>query len=238
MSPEVPQYFVIATILTTFLFSSVVWFMFHRAIYSSNFPKNRKPLYSFLTLSLLIIWFAFILFLSKIGFFASNPLVAPNIMLGFLFLFIILKKVYASEKVKIIANAIPVPWIVGIQFYRIVGYGFIILWQMNLLPAFFAFSAGIGDMVVGFAAPFVAAFYFFKKSEASKKLVKFWNILGIADLVLAISIGILGYPRPLQVLPLEPSTDLLSLYPLALIPLFAVPLALLLHFLSIRALKS
>ena len=237
MPPEVPQYFVIATILTAFLFLSVVWFMCHRAIYSLNFTKNKKPLYSFLILASLIIWFALVLFLSKPGFYVINPLVAPNIMLGFLFLFIVLQKVYASEKVKIIADAIPIPWIVGIQFYRIVGYGFIILWQMNLLPAAFAFSAGIGDMIVGFAAPFVAALYFFKKSY-SKNLVKFWNILGIADLVIAYSIGILGYSRPFQVLPLAPSTEILSLYPLALIPLFAVPLALLLHFLSIRALKS
>ena len=154
-----------------------------------------------------------------------------------MFLFIVLKKVYSSKIVENIVDKIPIPFIVGIQTYRIVGYGFFILYGMGLLPAAFAFPAGIGDMIVGIAAPFVAAVYFFKKYYP-KKLAIIWNILGIVDLIVAIGVGIFAYPRPIQVLPTEVSTELLSLYPLAIIPLFAVPLATLLHFLSIRSLKK
>lgn len=121
------------------------------------------------------------------------------------------------------------------QIYRVVGISFIPLYYQGLLPAAFAFPSGYGDIVVGITAPFVAYMYA-KKKPYSRELALIWNMIGIADLVIAIGIGNLGYPRPLQMLPLHPSTELLSLFPLVLIPLFAVPLALVLHFFSFRML--
>lgn len=237
MASEIPSYLVGSIVYSTCFFFLLVFVMFCYAISRLKISKNRTLLYCALTLFILLGWLGAVLFLSKIGFFAQDPLFAPNIMLGFLFLFIILKKAYSSKIIEKLIDKIPIPFIVSIQTYRIVGYGFFVLYGMGLLPAAFAFSAGIGDMVVGIAAPFVAAIYFFRKVYP-KKLAIIWNILGILDLVIAIGVGIFAYPRPIQVLPTEVSTELLSLYPLAIIPLFAVPLAILLHFLSIRSLNK
>ena len=135
------------------------------------------------------------------------------------------------------ADSIPVHWIILSQTYRVVGVGFINLYNLGLLPALFAFSSGYGDIIVGATAPFVA-YWYVKKKPYSRALAIAWNFIGIADLVMALSIGVLGFPRPIQALPLNPSTELLSSFPLVLITLFAVPLALLLHALSLRTLRK
>src|SRR5262249_53798885 len=45
-----------------------------------------------------------------------------------------------------------------LQTWRVVGISFLILWAMARLPASFVLPAGLGDVVVGVTAPFVAAF--------------------------------------------------------------------------------
>lgn len=219
--------------MITFLFAVSVWFMFHSAI-----RRERKPLvYSFAIAAVLGLWFVLVLLLGQTRFFAMNPLVAPNIMLGFLVLFIFLQKIYASNFIRTIASAIPQHWLIGVQAYRVMGVNFLTLYFAGVLPAAFAFPAGYGDILVGVTAPFVAYFYFKKKAFA-RKLAILWNFVGILDLVTALGIGTLGFPRPLQALPLTPSTEPFSLHPLALIPLFAVPLALMLHLFSLRLLMK
>lgn len=234
MALEISASFTNSVVLSSFAFLILTWLMFH---YAARKLGNKRWKFSLITLIILIGWFSLVYIIGKMGIFAKNPLIAPFILIGFIVLFGLLQKVYASQTVRNIADEIPVPFIVGIQTYRTVGYGFLILYAQGILPAVFAFSAGIGDMIVGISAPFVALFYFLK-IPFSRKLAIVWNIIGIADLVVAIGIGILGFPRPIQTLPLSPSTEPFSLFPLALIPLFAVPLATLLHFFSLRVLRK
>lgn len=224
-----------SVVISTTLFFVFVWIMAHKAIYSLKTLKKNKL--SLIIAAALVGWFSIVFFLGKISFFAYNPLVASNILLSFIILFVILQKVYLSKTIKNIADRIPIHLLIGIQVYRVAGVGFLMLYSQNLLPAEFAFPAGIGDILVGMTAPIVALIYYLKKSY-SQKLAMLWNTIGIADLVIALSIGIFGYPRPIQVLPTTPSTELLSLFPWVLVPLFAVPLALLLHFLLLRILKN
>ncbi len=234
MALEIPELFTNSVVLSSFAFLVLTWLMFHNA---SKILKDQRWKFSFITAVILIGWFGAVFILSRAGFFALNHLVAPYIFIGFIILFGILQKVYSSKNIQKVSDAIPVHWIISIQTYRIVGVGFFILYAQGVLPGAFAFPAGIGDILVGVTAPLVALLYFLKKSY-SRKLAITWNILGIADLVIALSVGALGYPRPLQVIPLELSTEPLSLFPLALISLFAVPLALLSHFFSLRVLRK
>lgn len=229
MALNIPNYWTYSVVLSSFAFLVFVLLIVYKTSKSKKFSST--------TTFVLLSWFSIVFILGKTGFFAINPLIAPNIIFGFLILFHFLRKIYHSKTIQNIADAIPVHWIIGIQTYRIVGIGFLFLWARQLLPAEFAFPAGIGDIIVGISAPVVALFYYLKKTYATKLAIA-WNIVGIADLVIAISVGILGYPRPLQVLPVTPSTDLMSLFPLVIITLFAVPLAMLLHFFSLRVLRK
>lgn len=218
---------------TTLAFATCVWIMVHVTLRR----LGKRLIFSAITAIALSGWFAAVVILGKISFFAINPLIAPGIMFGFLLLFVVLRKIYLSSAILAVAEAVPVHWIILSQTYRVVGIGFFNLYNEGLLPAFFAFPAGYGDILVGATAPFVA-YWYAKKKSYGRRLAIVWNFVGIADLVIALGIGLLGFPRPIQSLPLTPSTEILSLFPLAIITLFAVPLALLLHFFSLRTIKK
>lgn len=61
-------------------------------------------------------------------------------------------------------------------------------------------------------------------------LVSAWNVLGITDFTVALTAGFLSSPGPLQRFAFgDPSNPLIGAYPLVMIPVFAVPLSVLLH---------
>src|SRR5215213_9356362 len=116
---------------------------------------------------------------------------------------------------------------------RVVGVLFLILMAQDHLPAAFALPAGLGDIAIGLAAPFVALQL--ARGTGRTAAVRF-NVLGILDLAVAVSIAfLLGPFGPFEVMP---STAPLRLLPLALIPTVAVPLALALHIVSLRRLRT
>lgn len=118
--------------------------------------------------------------------------------------------------------------------FRVVGVAFIIVMALGKLPAVFAVPAGLGDIAVGVAAPFIA-----RRLAGGDRGGAFWfNILGIADLIVAVSIGFLAGLGPSRVLDVSPSTADVALLPLALIPTTAVPLAVALHVTSLVRLRT
>lgn len=235
MLPAIPSLFTDLAFLPALSFLVLTWILVHRAL--SSLQIKRYRLISFSVLFVLLVWLALVVALGKAGTFAQNPLVAPFILIGFIVLFALLQKVYASKTAQAVTATIPMHWLIAIQTYRIAGIVFFSMWAQGVLPAAFAFPSGIGDILIGITAPFVAFAYYRKKPYATK-LAIWWNIIGILDLVIALGAGMLGFPRPIQTLPLAPSTEALSLYPLAVIPLFAVPLALLLHALGLKVLRE
>jgi hypothetical protein len=116
------------------------------------------------------------------------------------------------------------------QMFRVVGGVFLVVMGLGGLPMAFALPAGLGDVAIGFAAPFVAR-------GASRSRLIWFNIFGILDLVVAVTVGFLAGQGPLQVLHVAPSTLALTELPLALIPTTGVSLALALHVTSLRLLR-
>jgi hypothetical protein len=121
------------------------------------------------------------------------------------------------------------------QALRVVGAVFLIVLALGRLPAVFALPAGLGDIAVGVAAPFVA----YRLSRGHGRAGAVWfNVMGIVDLVVAVSLGFLAGLGPLRVFGGDPSTLAVTLVPLVLIPTTAVPLAVALHVLSLRSLPD
>jgi hypothetical protein len=118
---------------------------------------------------------------------------------------------------------------------RVVGVTFLLVMAQGHLPAVFALPAGLGDIAAGLAAPFVAR----RLAHGGGRARAVWfNLLGILDLVVALGIGFLAGLGPWRPLEVTPSTEPLSLLPLALVPTVAVPLALALHLVSLRRLRA
>jgi hypothetical protein len=114
---------------------------------------------------------------------------------------------------------------------RVVGVLFLIVMAQGRLPAAFALPAGLGDIAIGVAAPFVALRL--ARGTGRAAAVRF-NMLGIIDLIVA---GIMGFLL-VGVVEVTPSTAPLFVLPLALIPTTAVPLAIALHIVSLRRLGT
>ncbi|MDE2051141.1 MAG: hypothetical protein KGJ72_08995 [Gammaproteobacteria bacterium] len=118
--------------------------------------------------------------------------------------------------------------VAGMQAWRWAGLGFLALYAHGVLPAMFAFPAGLGDMAVGFAAPWMILGLVRRSDFAASQAFVRWNVLGILDLVVAVSLGAL-------IATVSPaiaggiSTAAMATLPLVLIPAFLVPLFLMLH---------
>jgi len=142
---------------------------------------------------------------------------------------------FLSPQVRRIVDSIPQAWLLAIHVPRLVGATFLVLLAEHRLPAVFARPAGWGDVLIGLAALPVAAAYVAGRS-GSRRLAVAFNLLGLADFVGAIGTGFLASPSPFRLFFSQPSTSLLTVLPLVLIPTFLVPFLTLVHAASLRAL--
>jgi hypothetical protein len=163
---------------------------------------------------------------------AANPWIASTLI-------VVLTALLVATRIPVVARILAdagTPARLAVpQVFRVVGGVFLIVAALGELPAVFAVPAGLGDIAVGVAAPIVA----WRLSRGAGRHGAVWfNVLGIADLVIAVSIGFLAAPGPANLLSLTPSTEAVTMLPLVLIPTTAVPLAVALHVVSLRRLRA
>ncbi len=116
----------------------------------------------------------------------------------------------------------------AMQGWRWAGLGFLSLYAHGVLPGLFAFPAGLGDMAIGVTAPWMVLRLIRQPSFAASQRYWMWNILGIFDFVVAVSMGTLcsGF---IHGLPLNVTTSAMAQLPLLLIPAYMVPFFIMLH---------
>jgi hypothetical protein len=122
-----------------------------------------------------------------------------------------------------------------LQLYRALGVVFLVAWSLGALPGAFALPAGIGDMAVGLSAPFVAMLVK-RGSPRARDAAILWNVFGLADLVVAVTMGVLTSPGQLHRLALDSPNVAITVLPLVLVPMIAVPLSILLHLIGLHRL--
>src|SRR5277367_1310847 len=100
---------------------------------------------------------------------------------------------WGSGNIASLVSAIPLHWIVAAQIYRAAGGIFLVLWADGRLPWQFALPAGIGDVTTGCLAVVVAALLALKAIGA-RRATYAWCLFGIADLVVAVTMGAMTSP--------------------------------------------
>jgi hypothetical protein len=123
--------------------------------------------------------------------------------------------------------AADLPLITAIQGWRAGGLAFVALYAHGVLPGYFAWPAGLGDIAIGVTAPWVMRGLIVRRSFAASPLFVVWNLLGIADLVVAVSMGGLGSVLAAGAGAI--TTAPMAQLPLVLIPGYLVPLFIMLH---------
>jgi hypothetical protein len=117
-----------------------------------------------------------------------------------------------------------------LNLWRLVGAVFLLLMANGQMPALWALPAGIGDVIVGAMAPWIARSV---GTPQGRRRAIIFNLFGMADLVVAVGLGIMTSPGPAQVFHTTPTSVLATRFPLALVPAFLVPLAWTLHIVSL-----
>jgi len=140
-----------------------------------------------------------------------------------------------SKSIATVLDATPASWLIALQVYRVFGGIFLVNWVNGTSAGAFAWPAGIGDMLTGIMA-LPVALRLASGAENGRSAAMAWNIFGLFDFAVAITMGTLSTPGPLQIFGLD-IPAFAGTYPIVLIPAFAVPSSILLHALSIWQLR-
>jgi hypothetical protein len=175
----------------------------------------------------LAIWFVGVMVLGAQGAFLGRPGAPPiGMAIGFtapLLLFFAWLRLSSAFRGFILSLDLRLA--AGIQAWRFAGLGFLFLYAYKVLPGPFALPAGLGDMAVGFAAPWMVLGVSGQPRFAASAAFVRWNWLGILDLVVALGLG----ASMAMAAPGAISTAPMATLPLLIVPVFLVPLFLMLH---------
>jgi hypothetical protein len=210
-----------------------LWLALERANLS---PAQRRGTWA-TAMALTTLWLALAWSAAISGIFtqvaASGPPLLPIAILGPVILGapVLLR----SKRVGQLLDVMPASWLVGLQAYRVFGATFLAYSLRGALPGLFGYPAGIGDALTGiFALP--VAIGLAAGTAGGRRAAIMWNLFGLADLALAISMGIITSAGPLQMISSSAPGIGVSGYPTVMTPAFAVPSSILLHLLSLRLL--
>lgn len=209
----------------------------HLGLKRAGWPDGERKKAVWIVGALLTAWFFVALIPSRAGFYHAAVPGVPRILYGLLGpAAVVFALFWAVPFLRRVVETVPQEWIVGVQFYRVLGVIFLALYAIGQLPGAFALPAGLGDLATGLVAPVVGIAYA-RSPRAQAGRLRAWNWFGIADLVVAVGTGFLTSPSPFQLFSLDKPNELISAFPLVLIPVFLVPLSVLLHFASLWKLR-
>lgn len=139
-----------------------------------------------------------------------------------------------------IIEAMPHEWLVGVQFFRNIGAVFFVLLGLGVLPAYFVYPSGYGDLISGLPTLFIA-YAVARRWAGWKASVVIINALGMLDFIVAVGIGsgLLHNAAVSQWFfgTAEIVTTPFAYPPMSWIPLFVVPVGLVIHTYSLLKLS-
>jgi hypothetical protein len=202
-----------------------------------GFPKTKQVRVTRIAALVMGLWFAFVLWGSLTGFFATPPfsvLGVPVTHVNYLALGPVLLGVTliaVSPTTRALLDTLAPQRVMLIETARAIGGVFLVRYFQGELPGIFALPAGIGDLLVGLTAPLMAYLYV-KKGDQVRNLAIAWNIFGILELIVSLTMGYLVSTLKLFSVSIPTTTA----FPLILIPGFGVPLMILFHLIALRLL--
>src|SRR5215471_13072635 len=231
--PTYLPYFIAAGTVAVLI---AIFYGLNRALVDAHWSAADRTRTLRVSAVILLGWLAAAITLSATGIYHVTSGDRPTIQYGILLPILIgVLMIWRSETTKRVIAAVPQQWLVGVQLYRALGAIFLILYAAGKLPGLFAWPSAVGDIAIGLSAPFVGIAY----AQASHKaagLVVAWNVLGLLDLTDALGLGFLTAPSWFA-LEVQPTSDLMTVLPLVLVPVYLVPLFFVFHLASLAKLR-
>jgi len=207
---------VVLQVIVQSIGSTLQWLGFCVGIRALPDDKSRRWRWIVGSALVFAAWLIGVALMAAAGFFPSTRVpvaLATTLAVGYV--------VLLSPTFRAVIAGIPQHWLIGIQTFRILGGVFLIRYFNGELPALFAVPAGVGDILTGILAPLVAYWWFVGKPYARSAAIA-WNVFGMTDLINAVAIGVLTGGGGGGIV-----------FPIVLIPIYAVPRAFLIHSYSL-----
>jgi hypothetical protein len=158
----------------------------------------------------------------------DTPTIPPiGIVLAVVFVGMALALGFSGTLRRLLTNQKHLIWL---NVWRLLGVVFLILMAQGQMPALWALPTGIGDIIVGVAAPWIARGI---DAHGGRQRAVLFNLFGMLDLIVAVGLGMMTNTGPTQVFHTTPTSVLATNFPLALVPGFLVPLGFALHVVSL-----
>ena len=174
-------------------------------------------------------WFAAVALLGALGVFGVQRFGTPFI--GLAVVLPVVVGVVLGRRIPALhyrLMSMPLALLIALNVGRLLGVFFLLLYAQGRLPSTFAHSAGWGDIAVAvLAIPVALAAH--RKIAGWQAIVLAWNVLGFADLITAVTLGVGSSDSPLRFISELPASAAVGTLPWVLIPAFLVPTFLLIH---------
>jgi hypothetical protein len=193
---------------------------------------EKHPNVSLTIAGAVAVWFALVFVLGASGSFVRPP-GTPPLPVGIAVSFPIIGFLAAfrmSQSFRDSVMTADLRLMTGIQAWRFGGLAFLALYAQGLLPGLFAWPAALGDIAIGVTSPWIVRALIQSENFKDSRLFLVWNLLGILDLVVAVTTGVLGSWLAAGG---EVTTAPMAQLPLVLIPAFFVPIFVMLHLAAI-----
>ena len=207
--------------------------MSHAATFPGDQPASRTGV-SPLVPAILVVWVGLIFGFGATGAFVvaagTPPLRLFAAVAGPVIAFLIAYR--WSAAVREFALMADLRFVAATQAWRFGGFAFLALYAYGVLPGYFAWPAGLGDMAIGAAAPWMLVALAREPGFAASRTFVTWNVLGILDLIVAVTVAAavpLLFPNGVGAI----STAAMARLPLVLIPGLFVPGYLILHVIAL-----
>jgi hypothetical protein len=182
-------------------------------------------------------WIAYGGILGYTGVIANTSTLPPGMI--YLLVPIIMMAVFlASSRIgETVALSFPLWLLVGMESFRTIVEIFLHqLWLDGQIPEMMTFHGANFDILIGISAPIVA--WLLASRRISDRLALAWNVIGIVMLLNVAVRAVLTTQGPLHLIATEVPNVAIGTFPYTYIPGLMVPLALVLHVLSIRVLRK
>ena len=203
----------------------------------TTWAENQRKKFISKILVALFIWMVFVSAWSLSGVMGNFTKFPFNFMPVILIPLITAIIITFSKSFNEILKHIPSSHLIRLQSFRV--FVELLLWILfiaNIAPVQMTFEGRNFDIISGLSAPIIA--WLASQNKISKKWLIVWNVICLGLLINIVTVAILSTPSPLRVFMNEPSNTIVTIFPFSWLPGFLVPLAYILHFLSLKQLLN
>lgn len=223
----------IGFVLLTAVFFGLLIREFKNGISKTSWDANRKKKFLNNIVISLVLWAIAVSVWSYSGMMSDFSKFPFNFLPVIAIPMIALTVFTLSKSAGEVLRNIPQERIIRLQSFRF--FVELLLWALfveNLLPVQMTFEGRNFDILVGISAPLIA--WLVMRDKISRPFIIAWNLVAIVVLANIVTIAILSTPSPIRVFMNEPANTIVTMFPISWLPAFLVPLAVLLHFFSLR----